>query len=163
MLAVTSSLWTGSLFGERKARKGRERRGGEPFRFSLSPFLRSTKRPVHRLRGKLVISTGTLLNHYKLKNSHLDWSESYLSLIIMDGGRGCSSRPWDRRERGGWSQKHFFFRPFGPQFGLRIRWGGLCPPGPSPGYPLPKQIYYCFGLHRFIDSGKMKLLGFTFC
>ena len=60
---------------------------------------------------------------------------------------------------GGGCLKNIFFRPFRPQLGLRIRWGGgLGPPGPSPGYPLAKKIYYCFGLHRFINSGKMKLL-----
>ena len=144
MLAVTSSLWTGSLFGERKARKGRERRGGEPFRFSLSPFLRSTKRPVHRLRGKLVISTGTLLNHYKLKNSHLDWSESYLSLIIMDGGRGCSSRPWDRRERGGVVSKTFFFSALRASVWSKNKVGRPVSPGPLPWISTPKTNLLLF-------------------
>ena len=38
---------------------------------------------VDASRGKLNISTGTLLNHYKLKKSHLDRSESCLSLIVI--------------------------------------------------------------------------------
>ena len=63
------------------------------------------------------------------------------------------------REGGVHPDPEISFRPFRPQLGLRIRWGeGLGPPGSSPGYPLAKQIYYCFGLHRFINSGKMKLL-----
>ena len=38
-------------------------------------------------------------------------------LVIM-GGR--SSRPFDKEEGEGWSPKQFF-RPFGPQFDLKIR------------------------------------------
>ena len=40
------------------------------------------------------------------------------------------SRPSDKEEEGGGLEK-FFFRPFGSQFGLKIRGAG--PPGPSPG------------------------------
>ena len=46
------------------------------------------------------------------------------------GGGGCggrSSRPWDKGDAR--SQKNFF-RPFAPQFGLKIRGAG--PPGHSP-------------------------------
>ena len=46
-------------------------------------------------------------------------------------GRG-SSRPWDKGEDR--SPKNFF-RPFGPQFHLKIRGVGSGPPGPSPGSP----------------------------
>ena len=40
-------------------------------------------------------------------------------------GVGRSSRPLDKGKwrEGGWSPK-FFFRPFGPQFGLKITEGG---------------------------------------
>ena len=62
-------------------------------------------------------------------------------------------------EIGGWPQKH----SFSALRASKDKVGGLNPLGPSPGYPLAKQIYYCFGLHRFLNSGKMKLLGFTFC
>ena len=41
-----------------------------------------------------------------------------------------SSRPL---HKGGGSPKNIFW-PFGPQFGLKIRGGGVDPPGPSPGY-----------------------------
>ena len=73
------------------------------------------------------------------------------------GGEG-DVHPDPQIAGGGGGVSKTFFRPFRPQLGLRIRWGGLGPLGPSPGYPLAKQIYYCFGLHRFINSGKMKLL-----
>ena len=49
------------------------------------------------------------------------------------GGGGGNSDPEIRE--GPVSPKNFF-RPFGPQFGLKIRaggGGGACPPGPSPG------------------------------
>ena len=48
------------------------------------------------------------------------------------GGRGRSSRPWDKGGGGGAGAvtPKKFFRPFKPQFGLKIRGGG--PPGPSP-------------------------------
>ena len=42
-------------------------------------------------------------------------------------GGGQSSRPWDK---GGGGLQKDFFRPFGPQFGLKIRGAG--PPGTSP-------------------------------
>ena len=38
------------------------------------------------------------------------------------------SRPWDK----GWNSPKIYFRPFKPQFGLKIR-GSPSPPGPSPG------------------------------
>ena len=52
---------------------------------------------------------------------------------VSDQGR--SSRPWD----GGWGgggertrpQKKFFFRPFGPHFGLKVK-GAPPPPPPGP-------------------------------
>ena len=40
------------------------------------------------------------------------------------------SRPWDEARA---VLKKYIFRPFGPQFGLEIRGGGVGPPGPSPG------------------------------
>ena len=55
-------------------------------------------------------------------------------LVLFTGGSppsnkgGWSSRPWDKGEG---RFKFFFFRPFGPQFGLKIR-GGTGPPGPLP-------------------------------
>ena len=45
------------------------------------------------------------------------------------GGGGWGGHPHPEI-RGGWSQKKCF-RPFGPQFGLKIS-GELGPPGPSP-------------------------------
>ena len=43
----------------------------------------------------------------------------------------AESRPWDKA--GGWGRSpKIFFRPFGPQFGLKMR-GGAGPLGPSPG------------------------------
>ena len=49
-------------------------------------------------------------------------------------GGGWTSRPWDK----GWGavSKENFFQPFGPQFSLKIRWGGRAP------RPLPR-IHYC--------------------
>ena len=44
----------------------------------------------------------------------------------------------DPKIRGGAGFKKHFFRPFGPQFGSKIRGGGG--PGPSPGSPTEK---YC--------------------
>lgn len=44
--------------------------------------------------------------------------------------------PGIRGGKGGVVSKKFvpcLFRPFGPQFGLKIRGGGGAPPGPSPG------------------------------
>ena len=34
-----------------------------------------------------------------------------------------------------------FFRPFGPQFGAKIREGGAGPPGPSPGSTTDNHDY----------------------
>ena len=56
---------------------------------------------------------------------------------------------------GGGCLKNIFFSALQASVRSKNKVGG---PGPSPGYPLAKQIYYCFGLHRFINSGKMKLL-----
>ena len=52
-------------------------------------------------------------------------------LELRGAGRGGarSSRPLDKGEMGPVSKK--FFRPFGPQFGLKIR-GGPGPPGTVP-------------------------------
>ena len=47
----------------------------------------------------------------------------------LDTEGACSSRPWDKGKAR--PQKNFF-RPFGPQFGLKIRGGEGGPPGPSP-------------------------------
>ena len=49
---------------------------------------------------------------------------------LIDNGLPPSavSRPWDK----GWNSPKICFRPFGPQFGLKIT-GSLSPPGPSPG------------------------------
>ena len=53
---------------------------------------------------------------------------AYPDLQIKGGGEGRGGHP-DVEIRGrGQSQKSFFFRPFGPQFGLKIR--GKGPPGP---------------------------------
>ena len=49
------------------------------------------------------------------------------------GGGGGGVHP-DPEIRGWPGLKKKFFRPFGPQFGLKIR-GGHGPPGPSPGSP----------------------------
>ena len=48
---------------------------------------------------------------------------------VWGGGGGWSSKPGDNR--GAPRGPKFFFRPFGPQFGLKIKGGA--PPGPSPG------------------------------
>ena len=45
--------------------------------------------------------------------------------------RGRGGHPDPEIKGGGWSQKNLF-RPFGPQFGLKIR-GAAGPPGTSPG------------------------------
>ena len=50
-----------------------------------------------------------------------------LDLQIMGGGGGHP----DPEIRGGGQSQKFFFRPFGPHFGLKIRGAGS--PGPSPG------------------------------
>ena len=47
--------------------------------------------------------------------------------LQITGGR--SSRPWDEARA---VLKKYIFRPFGPQFGLEIRGGGVGPPGPLP-------------------------------
>ena len=47
------------------------------------------------------------------------------------GGAGGGGHP-DPEIGGGVVSKKFFFRPFGRQFGLKIR-GTPAPPGPSPG------------------------------
>ena len=55
--------------------------------------------------------------------------------IIYEKTKGDSADP-DLQIRGGPGlQKKFFFRPSGPQFGLKIRGGGeeAGPPGLSPG------------------------------
>ena len=46
------------------------------------------------------------------------------------GGGGCLGRPLDKW--GARSTKNFF-RPFGPQFGLKVRGADPRPLGPSPG------------------------------
>ena len=53
--------------------------------------------------------------------SHYENAVPYPDLEIRGGGGGGSSRPLDKGREGG-LQKNFF-RPFGPQFDLRIRWG----------------------------------------
>ena len=50
-------------------------------------------------------------------------------LEIRGGGGERSSRPLDK---GGPGLPKNFFRPFGPQFGPKLR-GGAAPPGPTPG------------------------------
>ena len=60
--------------------------------------------------------------------------------LKIRGGRGAwSSRPFDKR--GGAASKKNFFRPFGLQFGLKIR-GGCPPPGPSLGSATVPEKYY---------------------
>ena len=60
--------------------------------------------------------------------------------ITGQGGRGGgvgkgmrSPRPSEMR-KGGLRPNKFFFRPLGPQFGLKIRGGGLC--------TIPKEQFY---------------------
>ena len=50
---------------------------------------------------------------------------------MLGGGGGVGHPETEIREAGRRSPKNFF-RPFGPQFGLKIR-GAPGPPGPSPG------------------------------
>ena len=45
------------------------------------------------------------------------------------------------REEGG-GLKKFCFRPFGPQFGLKIRGGGAVPPGLAPGSATANDVSY---------------------
>ena len=68
------------------------------------------------------------------------------TVCVCVGGSKTSawSRPWDKRGGGGGghpdpeirgegqSQKHFFFRPFEPQFAIKLREGAPPPPGPLP-------------------------------
>ena len=53
-------------------------------------------------------------------------------------GGGWSSRPLDKGE--GPVSKKTFFRPFGPQVGLKIRWGGGGPGPRTP--PLDPPLIY---------------------
>ena len=53
---------------------------------------------------------------------------SLIYLNVTAWWSSARSRPWDK---GGCSLQKNFLRPFGPQFGLKIR-GRVCPPGPSP-------------------------------
>ena len=46
-----------------------------------------------------------------------------------------------RRWGGGGSKKTVFLRPFGPQFGQKIKWGGVGHQGPSPGSATEMQLY----------------------
>ena len=54
-------------------------------------------------------------------------------------GGGWSPRPLDKGE--GPVSKKNFFRPFGPQVGLKIRWGGGGGPGPRTPPLDPPLIY----------------------
>ena len=47
--------------------------------------------------------------------------------MLVSGG----SRPWDKGAGGEDSLQQKLFRPYGPQFGIKIR-EGPSPPGPSP-------------------------------
>ena len=62
----------------------------------------------------------------------------------MDGAK-CNgrSRPSNKKVGGGeGAQKKSFLRPFGPQFGLKIKGGGGGgPQGPSPGPATEMQLY----------------------
>ena len=78
--------------------------------------------------------------------------------LQIKGWREGGVHPDPEIAGGGLSQKHFFSALQASVRSKNKVGGGLGPPGPSPGYPLAKQIYYCFGLHRFINSSKMKLL-----
>ena len=70
------------------------------------------------------------------------YSETIVGLEILLGLQGGGSKPSDNggpghpdpeiRRWGARSLKQNFFRLFGPQFGLKIRWVPG-PPGPSPG------------------------------
>ena len=46
---------------------------------------------------------------------------------------------------GGAVSKNNFFRPFGPQLGLKIRGGGRAPLGPSPGSATVSDPKACVG------------------
>lgn len=64
----------------------------------------------------------------------------------VDGAK-CNgrSRPSNKKvgEGGGGSKKKVFLRPFGPQFGLKIKrgGGGVGHQGPSPGSATEMQLY----------------------
>ena len=62
-------------------------------------------------------------------------SAGFRSWVKGGGGRGLS-RPWDKGED---RSPKIFFRPFGPQFHLKIREVGGGPPGPSPGSATAKH------------------------
>ena len=57
------------------------------------------------------------------------------------GRGGWSSRPLAKWGRGCWSLKKFFFRPFGPQFGPKIRGAPLLDP---PLLGICKSRWRCF-------------------
>ena len=61
--------------------------------------------------------------------------EAFLSMFKRPVDTSGGSRPSDKESGGGGGavSKKFFFRPFGPQFGLKF-WKGRkgCSPGPSP-------------------------------
>ena len=65
------------------------------------------------------------------------------------GGGGRSSRPWDK-ERGAVLKK-IFFRPFGPQLGLKIR-GGRAPRAPPLDPPLRMPCTWFHGRPYFVQT-----------
>ena len=73
-------------------------------------------------------------------------------LQIRGGGEGGGDHP-DPEIRGGAVSSKNFFRPFGPQFGLKIRGCSAPPPGSS-----PRQSLRCFNFsiacYRRSDSGE---------
>ena len=74
-------------------------------------------------------------------------------LQIREGGR-WSSRPWDK---GGPRPSQFFFRPFGPHFGLKIRGEGG-PPRPLPWIRHCSETEYKCQLESVQLSYKVRLL-----
>ena len=50
-------------------------------------------------------------------------------------------RRWGGGGGGGGAKKKIFLRPFGPQFSLKIKGGGVGHQGPSPGSATEMQLY----------------------
>ena len=91
------------------------------------------------------------------------WSGACRPSDKEGGGGGASSRPWDKR--GGRSQI-LIFRPFRPQFGLKIK-EGPAPPGPFPWIPhcivWRKLMLVTFGTITVTIQSVVKSLKTTDC